>query len=279
VNSNTNATTGCNVDTTVSCYTGGTGYSCTGSNSPESAGHTCTTNNAGDWCCYVNTNCSQNTSLSCTTGSYGYSCTAGTPAPDVAYPSLICSVPTVVGGVDEYCCGYTTVASGSTCNVDSTVDGCVGDSYGFSCTGSDRPDADYSGITCSSGTLSGSDTLYCCVYNDSTTTQTVTCNQNYQAPANGGTCGVSCDACLQTYACGAKYKACDSTCQSAVGSMETCVSDAYNTNGGTVTADAESSCSTRYLGSTSSAAYVLWWEVIRSNLDCATPCCTDGLSH
>ena len=274
---NTN-TTGCDVNTAVSCYTGGTGYSCTGSSSPESAGHTCTTNNAGDWCCYVNSNCSQDNSLSCTAGSYGYSCTAGTPDPSAAYPSLICSVPTVAGGFDEYCCGYTTVASGSTCSQDPTVDGCVGDSYGFSCTGSDRPDTDYSGITCSSGTPSGTDTLYCCTYNDSTTTQTVTCNQNYVEPAHP-VCGTGCDACLQTNACGTQYKACDSTCQSAVASMETCVSDAYDTNGGIVTADAESACSTRYLGSTSSAAYVLWWEVIRSNLDCATPCCTDGLSH
>jgi len=276
VNSNTNTTTGCQTDSTVSCYTGGTGYSCTGSSSPESSGHTCTTNNAGDWCCYVNTNCSQDNSLSCTAGSYGYSCTAGTSAPSATYPSLICSVPTVAGGLDEYCCGYTTVASGSTCSQDPTVDGCVGDSYGFSCTGSDRPDTDYSGVTCSSGTLSGSDTLYCCTYNDSTTTQTVTCNQTYVEPANP-VCGTDCDACLQTFECGTKYKACDTTtCQSAIQAMVTCMQDATDGNNGVLPSGAESTCSTSHLGDVNSAAYVLWWEVIRVSADCSEQCCASG---
>ena len=268
-------TTGCVADSTVSCYSGGVGYSCSGSSRPSTAGQVCSTNNVGDWCCYASTACNLDSNVTCASGSWGYSCTQGSAAPDTTDSSLLCSIPTTANGSDEYCCTSPTAASGTTCEVDQTVAGCVTGSYGFSCSGSDRPDTDYSGITCSDGTASASATLYCCSYNGTSTTTTITCNDTlYQDPAAGtAVCGSTCDACLQKYECKTQYTACDSACEGQVQSMETCMKNAADANGGSIPSDAESTCSTSYLGGTNSAAYALWWEVIRISLDCAVPCC------
>jgi hypothetical protein len=266
-------TTGCAIDDTVSCYPGGSGYSCSGSSNPQGTGRVCSTNNAGEWCCYASTTCNPDSSVTgCVSGSYGYSCAVGAGAPDTTDPSLICSIPTATNGLDEYCCAASTIASGATCTQDQSVQGCQPGSYGFSCTGAETPATDFSGITCSLGTPSSSATLYCCTYNNSTQ-PLVTCNQTYQIPANGGTCGTDCDACLQTYECTALYKACDSTCQSEVQAMEACMQNADDANGGALPSGAETNCSNNNLGGTNTAAYALWWEVIRVSLDCSIPCC------
>ncbi len=267
-------TTGCTRDNTVSCFSGGTGYQCGGSDSPSNSGQVCSTNGTGEWCCYASTSCNRDTSVAgCVSNTYGYSCTRGQPPPDATDSSLICSIPTAINGLDEYCCASSTAVSGATCSLDQTVANCQAGSYGFSCTGSDRPESDYSGVTCSAGTAGGSATLYCCVYNSANTGPVVTCNPTYQEPAGGAVCGSTCDACLQTYDCGTQYKACDATCQGEIEAMKTCMKNAADANGGSLPSSAETTCSASSLGGANSAAYALWWQVISVSLDCSVPCC------
>lgn len=289
---------GCHVDGSIACPNAGTGYYCGGSDYPTSDGQVCDTDGHGNWCCYAST-CAPDPSIStCVANTHGYSCAAGDPAPDSTDSSLICSIPLVVNGLDEYCCATSVAVSGASCDQDSSITGCVSGSYGFSCTGADRPDQDYSGITCSQAAVSGTGAsgqaarLYCCVYNDATggtvtgsgsgsvppgsgssTGSTPTCTASYQQPAGGGSCGNDCDACLQTYACGPQYKACDSNCKGALQAMMNCTKNAAAASGGNLTSDAESACSSSTLGGVNSPAYALWWEVIRVSLDCSIPCC------
>jgi hypothetical protein len=126
----------------------------------------------------TSSSCSYDSSVTgCVSGTIGYSCASGSPPPDSADATLVCSVPTAAAGMDDYCCftNGTAVSASSTCEQDSTVSGCQPDSagnpsYGFSCTGSENPDTDYSNITCSSTGTAGMDaqgaaaTLYCCTY-------------------------------------------------------------------------------------------------------------------
>ncbi len=124
----------------------------------------------------VSSDCSPDSNVDCASGTSGYSCPSGAAAPDADDSTLLCSVPIAANGVDEYCCYMNTLTapSGSTCEQDLSVGGCQADSagnpsYGFSCTGSESPDTDFSNITCSPGTP-GSDaqgntaTLFCCTY-------------------------------------------------------------------------------------------------------------------
>jgi hypothetical protein len=120
--------------------------------------------------------CTPDSSVDCASGTTGYSCPSGSDAPDQTDTTLVCSVPVSANGADEYCCYTNTItASGSTCEQDPSVGGCMPDSagnpsYGFSCTGADTPDMDYSNISCSSGTTGQMDaqgdaaTTYCCTY-------------------------------------------------------------------------------------------------------------------
>jgi hypothetical protein len=170
----------CNVVTTTAICASGNGisYSCTGSAQPEQGDYSliCNTNGVGDYCCITSaSSCAYDPSVvGCTSGSYGYSCNIGDPPPDVADKTLVCSVPTAANGVDKYCCFTDATTVTGTCSVDRTVAGCVPDSagnpsYGFSCTGSESPDTDFSNITCSTGTP-GTDaqgnaaSLFCCTY-------------------------------------------------------------------------------------------------------------------
>jgi len=291
---------GCSTDSRVICDGAGIGYRCEGSGFPANTGEVCDTNGAGAWCCYASTCAPDSSITTCVANTYGYSCGSGETPPDVTDPSLICSVPLVERGTDKYCCATSGPVTSSTCAPDSSIAGCVAGSYGFACRGTDRPDTDYSGITCSQSATEGIDAsgqsalLYCCVYNGSGGgpgsvidpgtgngsggtgggTSTTTCNASYQIPQSGEVCGVGCDACLQTYECGAQFRACDATCQGQVQSMMDCTKSAAEANGGNLTPDAESTCSSSTLGGVNSAAYSLWWEVIRVSLYCSIPCCS-----
>jgi hypothetical protein len=169
----------CSEDSSVSCSTG-MGWSCTGSSQPEdsNSGLVCSNDvGTGQFCC-VSSSCNYDATVTgCASGTTGYSCATGDSAPDATDSTLVCSVPTTANGVDEYCCftNVTTVSATSTCEQDSTVSGCQPDSagnpsYGFSCTGSESPDTDFSNITCSAMGTSGMDaqgaaaTLFCCTY-------------------------------------------------------------------------------------------------------------------
>jgi hypothetical protein len=175
--STTTTTRGCAVDSSVSCAFG-TGWSCPGSEQPQDTMQdlVCSTDGAGDFCC-ASSSCSYDGAVAgCTSGSVGYRCVSGSAPPDQADPALVCSVPTTSSGVDAYCCftNLTSPTVTSTCTPDPSVAGCQPDSagnpsYGFSCTGSENPDVDYSNVQCSMGTP-GMDahgvaaTLYCCTH-------------------------------------------------------------------------------------------------------------------
>jgi hypothetical protein len=173
----TSATTSgsCSVDSSVTCSSG-TGWSCSGSAQPQDTNSdiVCSTDGTGDFCC-ASSSCSyDSTVVGCQSGSVGYSCASGSAPPDQADATLVCSEPTSSGGSDDYCCftNATTAPSGATCAEDSSVMGCQPDSagnpsFGFSCTGSDTPDMDFSNIACSAGTAGAdasgaSATLFCC---------------------------------------------------------------------------------------------------------------------
>jgi hypothetical protein len=96
----------------------------------------------------------------CAGGSQGYVCTGDRP--DDGDTNLVCSDGAPgAAGTTIYCCApYGQYWSD--CTVDTTIQGCVADAFGFRCTGPEGPaDADTS-LACTAGTASGSDTLYCC---------------------------------------------------------------------------------------------------------------------
>jgi hypothetical protein len=181
----TSTGTTCTADSTVQGCTGSsTGYSCTGTDTPDqSASLTCSIGVAGSgdtlYCCSdVNAPAGcmvDDTVTGCTGGSYGFSCT-GTDAPDANDPTLSCSDGVAGSGDTLYCC--SDVNTPATCMADDSVTGCTGNSYGFSCTGTDAPDANDTSLICSEGVAGTGDTLYCCIDNTATTcTQddTLTC--------------------------------------------------------------------------------------------------------
>ena len=151
---------------------GGIAYTCDGDARPEQTytGIICNTNGAGDYCCITSSTCSYDAAVTgCVTGAYGYSCAVGENPPDAADSTLVCSEPTTQNGQDEYCCytNATTPAATATCQQDMTVTCTTTDSYGFSCTGSDLPTADFSGLNCSDGVADATvstTTDFCCTY-------------------------------------------------------------------------------------------------------------------
>jgi hypothetical protein len=117
--------------------------------------------------CTVNNNssadsCGQDSSVAGCGSAVGYSCT-GNAVPTDTDSSLTCSDPTVASDGDSlFCCTSYTSTSGSTCNTDSTVN-CSGGGFGFTCGGTDTPDQSDSSLECSTGTVNGSNTQYCCI--------------------------------------------------------------------------------------------------------------------
>jgi hypothetical protein len=166
----------CTIDNSAGCTNGSTGYSCAGAESPTDADPTqaCGAgvgDNNGNtlYCCYTtpaSTSCAPDATVAgCGGGSYGFSCTS-TDTPTDANAALNCSAPlTEDNGVSLYCCvGFAPGTS--SCMPDSSVVGCSGSSFGFSCTSTDTPDQTQTSLTCSDPT-SGPDNemLYCCSNN------------------------------------------------------------------------------------------------------------------
>jgi hypothetical protein len=163
----------CNVDGTVPC-TQGTAYSCDGSRAPDETDPTlaCSSGRAQasgriGYCCATSglptsSSCSADAAVvGCQFGSYGFSCT-GTTRPDDLESTLVCSDGIANGSSVDYCCitGFTS----TTCTPDSTIQGCVGTSYGFRCTGTASPSAGDASLTCSAGTPEATPNTfdYCC---------------------------------------------------------------------------------------------------------------------
>jgi len=161
----TPAADSCGVDSSVVCSSG-TGWSCTGDAQPEDTNPdlVCSTDGVGDFCC-DESSCGYDSSVPCVAGA-GYSCAIGASPPDSSDPTLVCSTPTTTATDDEYCCYTNTITppAGATCAQDPSVSGCAPGSFGFSCSGTDSPTDDFSGITCSAG-VGTAPTTYCCVYN------------------------------------------------------------------------------------------------------------------
>lgn len=193
----TNDGTACNADTSVSCPSGANGYSCTGSQTPESTDSSLdcgpgTADGANtDYCCVAltsGTTCSEDSTVQgCVAGSYGFSCT-GSDTPDQGDSSLDCSTGTPGNGDTLYCCtlGGST-SGGNTCMQDSTVS-CTSGSTGYSCTGSDTPDQDQSGLVCSVGTAASGETQYCCIMYSSSTCMQDSTVQGCQSGSYGFSC-------------------------------------------------------------------------------------------
>jgi hypothetical protein len=105
--------------------------------------------------------CSSDTTVTCASGDDGFSCTGSlSPTGDGD-----CTEQATAG---TFCCtpGATIVIPGlpSTCASDDSVTGCAAPSEGFSCTGTDPPDATDSTLECSIGVSgSGGSLAYCCL--------------------------------------------------------------------------------------------------------------------
>jgi hypothetical protein len=126
---------------------------------------------------------------SCTAA--GYSC-SGTDSPDKSTSSLACSIGLPGGaGSTLYCC-LTGSFSPTTCAPDHTVPACNGDSYGFTCAGSNTPDKIDTSLSCSTvGTAGGSSTHFCCTTGASAPPPGP-CMQDSTLACSSGTVGFSC---------------------------------------------------------------------------------------
>jgi hypothetical protein len=190
----------------VGCIAGATGYSCSGTDSPDdgdsalncSAG-TSSTGGLTLYCCLdassVTAGCSADSSImGCVGASFGFSCT-GSAEPSQGDSSLVCSTGTPSGSATLFCCA-SYAASAGTCTQDRSVQGCTASSIGFSCTGSDTPTQVNPALVCSTGTPASGGTQYCCGSGASTmvpmTTPTATCEADLSvtctAPATGFSC-------------------------------------------------------------------------------------------
>ena len=113
--------TNCNVDTTLTCASGSTGYACDIGTDPESDDDTriCSTPTPGatedDYCCADSGfstsggSCvpDDGVSDSCEDGSYGFNCAAGDSDPTTQDSALDqCSHPDTSTDSDLYCCTY-----------------------------------------------------------------------------------------------------------------------------------------------------------------------------
>jgi hypothetical protein len=98
--------------------------------------------------------------VGCTGGSVGYTCAGDRP--DDGDTNLVCNDGTPgAAGMTIYCCApYGQYWSD--CTVDTSIAGCVGDSFGFKCSGPESPAEADTTLACSAGTASGKGTLYCC---------------------------------------------------------------------------------------------------------------------
>jgi len=164
---NNGVTNTCTASTTVTgCVGNASGYSCTGTATPDQTDATlvCSdgtpSGNATLYCCAPYTASSSSTcAADCTGASIGFSCT-GSDTPEQGDSSLVCSTGTAGSGNTLYCCIDNASTS---CMQDSTVQGCSGSSVGFSCTGTAPPSQSDSSLTCSTGVAgTNGQTLYCC---------------------------------------------------------------------------------------------------------------------
>jgi hypothetical protein len=189
------ATNQCQVDSTVTCASGSTGYTCTaGAAAPDVSDTSlvCGASNGADqYCCTTATTTTQCalTTQSCTGGQV-YTCPATVAAPDVSDTSITCGTPVSDNGMYDYCCVPATTYD---CQLDYTVtQGCASGTYGYSCT-PDSPPPDYSvsSIVCSIPAVTSTADDYCCATLSATSSST--CSQDSSVTGcQDGSFGFSC---------------------------------------------------------------------------------------
>lgn len=106
--------------------------------------------------------CATDPSLQCDPGSAGVDCATASDNPEALDPTFICSAPSQQSdGTYGYCCAQL---SNTTCAQDTSVQGCAYPSLGFSCGGTDTPEAADPALTCSTGVADPTTglTLFCC---------------------------------------------------------------------------------------------------------------------
>ena len=132
--------------------------------------------------------CAQIASLDgCSNGSQAYSCTSDRP--DDGDSDLVCSDGTKgADGATLYCCApYGTYYTD--CSVDTAIDGCVGDAFGFKCGGDTAPDEADASIVCSHAIDDGDGSKsYCCT----SATIPATCARDANVSCGGIAIGYSC---------------------------------------------------------------------------------------
>jgi hypothetical protein len=186
----TNFTTQCAYNPVAICSDPGTyGYQCRGSDRPEALNPAISCNQGVredeliNYCCSgtVRTStCTQSDAIGCVSGMTGWTCLAGTQptAQDLGASKsradlfyLLCPVPTPAPNVkyDNFCCYVPAlVPPGGTCQQSMTVPNCAPGRFGIACYGTDRPDDNFSRLSCPDAGFSGYNeqgypaTLYCC---------------------------------------------------------------------------------------------------------------------
>jgi hypothetical protein len=151
-------------DTVLGCASGFSGYSCSGSDTPQEdfGGLACqpvaSTGSATSGYCCTSSTCEPDTTVTgCAPGSTGYSC-GGFDLPQQTFTTLACTGSGADGGGSasgEYCCAP------STCAVD-VVDAsalCPSGRTGYSCAGADTPTQAFTTATSCTGSEGAG---YCC---------------------------------------------------------------------------------------------------------------------
>ena len=229
----------------VGCVGASVGYSCSGTDSPDqddtalSCSMGTASNGATLYCCVDTTSvaagCTADSSVvGCTGASIGFSCT-GTAQPGQGDSSLVCSGGTPSGSATLFCCASYAPSSG-TCAEDATVQGCVGPSIGFSCSGSDTPESVNPSLNCGGGVPGGAGMAYCCTTGGSTgPATTASCVVDMSVVCTAPAAGYSCSGGLAptqsdaTLSCGQGTTEADGTtlayCCSAAAPAAACAAD------------------------------------------------------
>jgi hypothetical protein len=201
---------GCNVDITLSCPAGSTGFACDIGSNPESEDPalSCTDpkpdgDNDDDYCCFTgftgnSTTCQpdDDVSLACADGTFGFSCVIG-DVPTTFDATLVCSDSSdAVTGESDFCCVYGDTATGDDdggtappgCTADPTLDCSGSGAIGYACTIGDNPEAEDTSLACSDpNTDADNEDDYCCFtgFTGSSTTcipdddVTLACDEGY----------------------------------------------------------------------------------------------------
>jgi hypothetical protein len=186
----TNFTTQCAYNPAALCdETGAYGYQCRGADRPEAVNPAISCNQGVreddliNYCCKgtaTGVNCTQSDAIGCVAGVLGWTCPAGSQPTaqdmganksraDLYY--LLCPVPTTAPNpkYETFCCFTATlVPDGGTCQQNMRMPNCAPGRFGIACYGTDRPEQNFSRLSCPDPGVPGVSeqgypaTNYCC---------------------------------------------------------------------------------------------------------------------